>query len=140
MTFAVDDPVDEGWVASLARPGGNITGVTLSAAELTGKRLEIIKAALPAIRRIAVLAWQRPGSLGQVKLAADATRSLGIEHHVIQVGDASQYDGAFERMKRQQTDALLVLSECRLLHRTASDRRPGDEAPASHDRAVPGSR
>ena len=67
MTFAVDDPVEEGWVASLAHPGGNITGVTLYAPELTGKRLELLKAVLPSMRRVGVLAWHRSGGLGQVR-------------------------------------------------------------------------
>ncbi len=67
MAFAVDDPVEEGWVASLARPGGNLTGVTLHAPELTGKRLELLKIALPAVHRVGVLAWPRPGGLGQLR-------------------------------------------------------------------------
>jgi len=110
MTFAVDDPVEEGWVASLARPGGNLTGVTLHAPELTGKRLELVKVVLPGMRRVGVLAWPRPGGLGQVRAAETAARSLGLQPHVVEVQEPSQYDGALDALKREGADALLVLS------------------------------
>jgi ABC-type uncharacterized transport system substrate-binding protein len=110
MTFAVDDPVEAGWVVSLARPGGNVTGVTLYAPELTGKRLEIIKAMLPGARRVAILAWRGPGTLGQVKAASAAAQSLGLEHQVVEVGTAADYDATFATINRERVDALLVLS------------------------------
>ena len=110
MTFAVDDPVEEGWVASLARPGGNLTGVTLHAPELTGKRLELLKVVLPGMRRVGVLAWPRPGGLGQVRAAEAAARSLSLQTHVVEVQETSQYEGAFDALKREGADALLVLS------------------------------
>ena len=110
MTFAVDDPVEEGWVASLARPGGNLTGVTLHAPELTGKRLELLKVVLPGMRRVGVLAWPRPGGLGQVRAAEAAARSLSLQTHVVEVQEASQYEGALDALKREGADALLVLS------------------------------
>ena len=110
MTFAVDDPVEEGWVASLARPGGNLTGVTLHAPELTGKRLELLKVVLPGMRRVGVLAWPRPGGLGQVRAAEAAARSLSLQPHVVEVQETSQYEGALDALKREGADALLVLS------------------------------
>ncbi len=110
MTFAVDDPVEEGWVASLARPGGNLTGVTLHAPELTGKRLELLKVVLPGMRRVGVLAWPRPGGLGQVRAAEAAARSLSLQAHVVEVQETSQYEGALDALKREGADALLVLS------------------------------
>jgi putative ABC transport system substrate-binding protein len=110
MTFAVDDPVEEGWVASLARPGGNLTGVTLHAPELTGKRLELLKVVLPGMRRVGVLAWPRPGGLGQVRAAEAAARSLSLQTHVVEVQETSQYEGALGALKREGADALLVLS------------------------------
>jgi putative ABC transport system substrate-binding protein len=110
MTFAVDDPVEEGWVTSLARPGGNLTGVTLHAPELTGKRLELLKVVLPGMRRVAVLAWPRPGGLGQVRAAEIAARSLRLEPHVVEVQEPSQYEGALDALKREGAAALLVLS------------------------------
>ena len=110
MTFAVDDPVEEGWVASLARPGGNLTGVTLNAPELTGKRLELAKTMLPGMRRVGVLAWPRPGGLGQVRAAETAARSLSLEPHVVEVQEPAQYEGALDALKRGGADALLVLA------------------------------
>ena len=110
MAFAVDDPVEEGWVASLARPGGNLTGLTLHAPELAGKRLELLKGVLPGMRRVGVLAWPRPGGLGQVRAAEAAARSLSLQVHVVEVQEIAQYDGAVERLKRDGADALLVLS------------------------------
>ena len=110
MAFAVDDPVEEGWVASLARPGGNLTGVTLHAPELTGKRLELLKVVLPGMRRVGVLAWPRPGGLGQVRAAEAAARSLSLQTHVVEVQETSQYEGALDALKREGADALLVLS------------------------------
>jgi putative ABC transport system substrate-binding protein len=110
MAFAVDDPVEEGWAASLARPGGNLTGLTLHAPELAGKRLELLKGVLPGMRRVGVLAWPRPGGLGQVRAAEAAARSLGLQVHVVEVQEIAQYDGAVETLKRDGADALLVLS------------------------------
>jgi len=110
MAFAVDDPVEEGWVASLARPGGNLTGVTLHAPELTGKRLELLKVVLPGMRRVGVLAWPRPGGLGQVRAAEAAARSMGLQTNVVEVREAAQYEGALEAVRRDGADALLVLS------------------------------
>jgi len=110
MAFAVDDPVEEGWAASLARPGGNLTGVTLHAPELAGKRLELLKGVLPGMRRVGVLAWPRPGGLGQVRAAEAAARSLGLQVHVVEVQETAQYDSAVETLKRDGADALLVLS------------------------------
>ena len=110
MAFAVDDPVEEGWAASLARPGGNLTGVTLHAPELAGKRLELLKGVLPGMRRVGVLAWPRPGGPGQVRAAEAAARSLSLQVHVVEVQETAQYDGAVETLKRDGADALLVLS------------------------------
>lgn len=108
MTFAVDDPVEEGWVTSLARPGGNLTGITLHAPELTGKRLELLKLVLPGARRVGVLAWPRAGA--QVRAAEGAARALGLQPHVVEVEGSSQYDGALAALKRDGADALLMLS------------------------------
>ncbi|HSE04972.1 MAG TPA: ABC transporter substrate-binding protein [Methylomirabilota bacterium] len=110
MTFAVDDPVEEGWVASLARPGGNLTGVTLHAPELTSKRLDLLRGVLPGMGRVGVLAWPRPGGLGQVRAAEAAGRSMGLQIHVVEVTESAGYERALEAMRRAGADALLVLS------------------------------
>jgi putative ABC transport system substrate-binding protein len=110
MTFAVDDPVEEGWVASLARPGGNLTGVTLHAPELTGKRLELLKVVLPGMRRVGVLAWPRSGGLGQVRAAEAAARSMSLQLQVAEVRESPQYESALETLQRDGAEALLLLS------------------------------
>jgi putative ABC transport system substrate-binding protein len=110
MTFAVDDPVEEGWVASLARPGGNLTGVTLHAPELTGKRLELLKVVLPGLRRVGVLAWPRSGGLGQVRAAEAAARSMSLQLQVAEVRESAQYESALGTLQRDGAEALLLLS------------------------------
>jgi putative ABC transport system substrate-binding protein len=110
MAFAVDDPVEEGWVVSLASPGGNLTGLTLHTPELTGKRLEFVKVVLPGMRRVGVLAWPRPGGVSQVRAAETAARSLNLQTHVVEVQETSQYEGALDALKRDGAEALLVLS------------------------------
>jgi putative ABC transport system substrate-binding protein len=110
MAFAVDDPVEEGWVASLARPGGNLTGVTLHAPELAGKRLELLKTVLPGVRRVGVLAWPRPGGLGQLRATELAARSMGLQLQVAEVAESPQYEGALATLRRDGAEALLVLS------------------------------
>jgi putative ABC transport system substrate-binding protein len=109
MAFAVNDPVEEGWAASLARPGGNLTGLTLHAPELAAKRLELARTVLPGIRRVGVLAW--PGSAGssQVQAAQQAARAQSLSSHVVEVGEVSGYAPAFEALERERADVVLVL-------------------------------
>jgi putative ABC transport system substrate-binding protein len=110
MAFAVDDPVEEGWVASLARPGGNLTGVTLHAPELAGKRLELLQIALPGMRRVGVLAWPGPGGLGQLRAAETAARAMGLQLQVAEAAEPPRYEGALAGLRRDGAEALLVLS------------------------------
>jgi putative ABC transport system substrate-binding protein len=110
MAFAIDDPVEAGWVASLARPGGNVTGITVYAPELTAKRLEILKSVVIGGKRIAILSWRSPGSYGQLNAAKAAAVSLGLEHYVAGVADPAEYADAFVAMKREGSDGILVLS------------------------------
>ena len=77
----VSDPVALGFVKSLARPGGNVTGLSTQAPELSGKRLELLKEIVPNLSRIAVL-WQPggPGSALRAKETEAVARSMGISH------------------------------------------------------------
>jgi putative ABC transport system substrate-binding protein len=117
VMVAVGDPVKAGLVASLARPGGNVTGLTSIAAELEGKRLEILREVLPKLSHVAVL-WNpaSPFSVvaeGQVQAAAQvmrlAVQSLGVQA-------AGQFDAAFEAMARERPGALVVLADRLFLH------------------------
>jgi ABC-type uncharacterized transport system substrate-binding protein len=112
------DPVAQGFVASLARPGGNITGLSLLSPELVGKRLEILKEAAPQSTRIAVLA--NPGAsptLGPTTISnlTVATQALGWQLQVVEVRRAEELDDAFAAMNRAGADALYVGGDSLLL-------------------------
>ena len=105
-----DDPVESGLVASLARPGGNITGVYSLYAELGPKRLELIKEALPRITRVAVL--RDPSFLGgpqRWKEIEQAAHSLGLTLVSAEASSSDGLEGAFRVAMRQRAEALITL-------------------------------
>jgi ABC-type uncharacterized transport system substrate-binding protein len=107
-----DDPVRTGLVASLARPGGNITGVSNFGPDLSGKRLELLKEAVPALSRIAVL-WNAADSgmtlrFEQMQVAALA---LGGTVYPLGVHNATQVDSALTAMTQERPDALFVVTD-----------------------------
>jgi putative ABC transport system substrate-binding protein len=110
--IAVSDPVASGVVNSLAQPGGNVTGLSNSNAELVGKRLEHIAHAVPGVSRVVVL-WQ-PGGLGErteqemLKQADDAARALGVRLQFVEAREAADLEPAFSEMTRARADALTV--------------------------------
>jgi len=105
-----DDPVKIGLVASLARPGGNITGINFLAAELTEKRLELLRQLLPRSDRIAVLV--NPAEAGRtestIAAAQAAGRTLGLQIQVFKADTSHQIETAFENMERDRPDALFI--------------------------------
>ena len=107
------DPVTSGLVTSLARPGGNITGLSNLSPELVGKCLEQLTQAVPGVSRVAVL-WQ-PGVLGertekdQLKGAEVAARTLGVRLQVVEARGPENFDRAFSDMSRSRAGALTVL-------------------------------
>jgi ABC-type uncharacterized transport system substrate-binding protein len=104
------DPVGAGLVASLARPGGNITGLTAIAAELAGKRLELLKETLPKLTRVGVL-WNPTdqGSAQGLKEIEIAAPTLGLEIQSLQVRSPSNFESAFKAAIAGRTRALQVL-------------------------------
>jgi len=105
------DPVGTGLVASLARPGGNITGVSLMAPDVAGKRLELLKEVLPKLSRVALLV--HGGSLGHqllVKESQDAAQILGIHIQPVIVKGAEEFEDAFSAMVKERAGALVVQS------------------------------
>jgi len=110
---AVVDPIASGVVTSLARPGGNITGLSNLAPELVGKGLELLTQAVPGLTRVAVL-WH-PGGLGerteqdQLKAAEVAARALGVRLQVVEARGPADIDRAFSEMTRARAGALTVL-------------------------------
>jgi ABC-type uncharacterized transport system substrate-binding protein len=103
------DPVEAGLVASIARPGGNITGLFLDLSELSGKHLQLLKEIIPRTSRVAVL-----GDLDinapQLRELALVARSLALQTHAVEFKNATNLDGAFDAAKNWGADALLVLS------------------------------
>jgi putative ABC transport system substrate-binding protein len=106
------DPVAAGFVASLAQPGGNITGLSDLSVELPGKRLEILKEAVPQSARIAVLADPAaPYHTAKMHSLTAAAQALGVHLHVVEVrrADALVVASAFAAMTRAGADALMVI-------------------------------
>jgi putative ABC transport system substrate-binding protein len=103
------DPVEAGLVASIARPGGNITGLFLDLSELSGKHLQILKEIIPGTSRVAVLG--RPDiNATQIRELERVARSLAVQIRAVDVKNATDLDGAFDTAKIWRADALIVLS------------------------------
>jgi putative ABC transport system substrate-binding protein len=105
----MDDAEEHGFVASLARPGGNITGLSFQTGELSGKWLEILKAAVPSASRVAVL-WDAQGTVNQRRALEHAAQALGIQLHVLEIQSLSGLDGAFEAAKTAQAAGVVILA------------------------------
>jgi putative ABC transport system substrate-binding protein len=101
------DPVGEDLVASLARPGGNITGLTRLNAQLSGKRLDLLAQAVPGLRRVAVLSDPAGPSLGVREMQA-AARALGLQLQMLEVRDPAELEAAFAAASAAQADALIT--------------------------------
>ncbi len=109
---AADDPLAAGLVPSLARPGGNITGLSLMTPDLTEKRLQLLKEILPGRTRVAVL-WNsgNPVSERELRKAEAAARSLGLQLQSLGVSDPRELASAFSSMKTERAGALFVLPD-----------------------------
>jgi len=109
---AVGDPVGSGLVASLARPGGNVTGLTSLTSELVGKQLEFLKDVLPTVSRVAVL-WNpaNPVHAVNVREADVAAQALGVQLHLVEAHGPDAFDSAFAAMTSAHAGALLVLGD-----------------------------
>lgn len=106
------DPVRSGIVASLANPGGNITGMSLIANDLWPKRLELIKEILPKVSRVAIF-WNKSntGMAVEAKATEEAADLLGVTLHDRGVKDASEIDVVFDAMSKERPDAFLALMD-----------------------------
>jgi putative ABC transport system substrate-binding protein len=112
VTLSGSDPVREGWAASLARPGGNVTGTTFTFPELGPKRLELLKEAMPALRRIAVLidpieVVDRVDVLRETEAGA---RRLGLLMQVIEIHGGKDLEAAFARARRGNAQAVVPIA------------------------------
>jgi putative ABC transport system substrate-binding protein len=109
---AVGDPVGSGFVASLARPGGNVTGLSTLGTEIAGKRVEILKEVVPKVSRVAVLRNpSNPGSALQLNETQAAARGLRVQLQIVEVRDPRELDGAFLAMGRERAGAFIPLGD-----------------------------
>ncbi|MGH7771384.1 MAG: ABC transporter substrate-binding protein [Candidatus Binatia bacterium] len=106
------DPVASGFVASLARPGGNITGLSTLSPEISGKRLELLKEVLPKATRVAIL-WNppNPGSAKILKGTEVAAQSLGLKLQPLEVRSLDDFDGAFQAATKGRAGAVMILGD-----------------------------
>jgi putative ABC transport system substrate-binding protein len=133
IVFAsVGDAVDSGLVSSLARPGGNATGLTFLAPELDGKRLELLKEAFPKVTRVAFL-WRVPAARGDpLKEAEAVAKPLGLRLQSLGVRGPDDFESAFKAAKSGGAEALILTSNplanthrARIVDLAAKNRLPG---------------
>ena len=107
---AIGDPVGGGFVASLARPGGNVTGLSILAPALSGKRLELLKEAFPKVTRVVIL-WN-PTSSGEALSFREmpaVAKALGVQHQSMEVRAANDFEDGFQRAKQEGAQALVTM-------------------------------
>ena len=129
IAVGVPDPVESGLVASLNRPGGNITGVSDMAAELSSKRLGILEEVVPGLKRVAML-WNAndPGMTQRYRAAAAAAASLGVAVQALGVREPDDFDAAFAAMTHEMPDGILMVTDAL----TALNRKRVFEFAAAH--------
>jgi putative ABC transport system substrate-binding protein len=112
VMISAGDPVGSGLVSSLARPGGNVTGMSLMSPDLGGKRLELLKELIPRISRVAVL-WNaaNPYSALVYKQTAAAAPGLGVEVQSLEVRTPADFDSALAAAKANHADALITVED-----------------------------
>ena len=106
------DPVGAGFVASLSRPGGNITGLSIIAVDLSGKYLELLRVAVPKLSRVAVLANPgHPNHPDYLKNIQAAAKTTGVKVLLVQASNQNQIEAAVDAMTREHAGALIVLAD-----------------------------
>jgi len=120
VMVAVGDPIGVGLVASLARPGGNVTGLSSIAPELEGKRLELLRDVVPKLSHIAVF-WNpdNPFHAGSLKETRAAAQVLGIKVQLLGIRAPEEFPAAFAAILRERPGALLMLADRLFLHNRA---------------------
>ena len=126
------DPVANGFIDSLARPGGNVTGLSTLAPEISGKQLEILKEVVPRLARVAVFGTSfSPGNAQRLKEVEFAAAALGVKCQLIDILAANDVEPAFQKAAKGHADAVLQLSStvfnsqrAAILHLAAKTRSP----------------
>ena len=113
---AIGDPISVGVVTSLARPGGNITGLSSLAVDLEAKRLELLKELIPQVSRVAVL-WNpdNPALVVSAQTAIAAAQKLGVKLFFVSVTEGPGLEAALDRVSQQKAEGLLVMAEPSLI-------------------------
>ena len=120
VMVGVADPVATGFVASLAHPGGNITGLSGMMPELAGKQLDLLKQVLPKVSRVALLENPEvPGNAPVVRYARSVARTLGVRLQLVDARNAGEIDTAFAAVTTEQAGAVIVLADTVLLDHRA---------------------
>jgi len=112
VVVAAGDPVGSGLVVSLARPGGNVTGLSILSPDLAGKRLELLKEINPGLARVAVV-WNpaNPAKVAEWRETQVAARTLGLKLQSLQVRVPEDFDSAFSTARKHRADALIAFSD-----------------------------
>ncbi len=112
VAYGAGDPVGTGLVASLARPGGNLTGISDVSAEVTPKRMELLKQIAPRLRKVAML-WNADdlGMTLRYRASETGAQALGISVQALGVREPNDFDQAFAAMNRDVPDAILMVSD-----------------------------
>jgi putative ABC transport system substrate-binding protein len=112
VMVGVGDPVRSGLVASLAKPGGNVTGFTSIGPDLSGKRLQLLKEVIPTLSRVAVL-WNpaNPANVMLFQNIQGAARALGVTVQSIETASAHHFESAFAAIVREHPDGLIITSD-----------------------------
>ena len=109
MTFD-DDPVGSGFVASLARPGGNITGLSTLSPEISGKQLELLKEIVPKLGRVAVIGTStREGTAQSLKELEPAAGAFGVKLQYLDIQNPTDIESVFRAASKGRADAVLLL-------------------------------
>ena len=121
LVFAFSgDPVVAGMVESLARPGGNTTGMSFLALELVGKRLEVMKSIVPSLRRVAIVANpQHPGEPAELRASLDAAERLGVQPAYVPILPGESPDSAFDRIRQERVQGVIVFQDAGMVARAA---------------------
>jgi putative ABC transport system substrate-binding protein len=110
IVFAQDtDPIGNGFVASLSRPGGNVTGLSTLQLELTGKRLELLKELVPKLSRLAVFGSDSAGNAESLKETERAAAAYGIKVQYLHLRDPTEIESAFQAASKARADGVFVL-------------------------------
>jgi len=111
-----DNLVARGWARSLRRPGGNVTGVTTRATDLTGKQLQILKEAVPSLSRVAIVVTpDNPGHADELQQAKNASPALGLDLFVVSIKGPVELDRGFRRIVAGKAGGIVVLRDALLL-------------------------